>query len=502
MLGIRRPHIDKPGVIARPSRTGEGGFTGDQRDRPGSIERASVVEVFPDTMSALVSCKSGTFPATLPAQGPVNPDNPTGGVALPYRGSEVLITHVNGQAHIISYATPKDPTTLSATGDARRFELTYDKSGAEEGHYKDKGYTRRSGLNPKGLLPGDWLQVGRLGNVIGVLEGGINLFRAHDMAQVIAFAREQMVKIVARHYKLYTDFGTVVHTTDDRGASMIIRGTGDAVAESASEAWTIRGDLGATGDIANLRITTTTGFDLAKLWVSRLGDVYTLTKDHVTENTGRVDSTTLGTLRSVVTKAATRIYKGPYTKTVEKKYTENYDSHQRMVTNTSFDAVMDDSTEIVGGLKTTIIASGEEKQVTGGPINVVVGADTSEKTGVSVAINKGDYKVTTDISGDLIFKTPQGDIKLTTSLGKACLNTHNAADSVILGGESGNFHIVKYEQFKSFMTAIASALDSHQHYVTVGSPSLTGSVSTSGLFSGIVNAVAPTTKSSVVKVTS
>jgi len=501
MLGIRKPLARKPGVVRRPSRTGEGAFVGDQRNSPGKLERGQIIDVFPDTMTALVSCRQGLVPATLPREGSLSGDSPTGGVTLPFRGAEVIVSTVNGQCHVLAYTAPKDRMVLDTESDARRFELVYDAAGGEKGHYKNKGYTRRSGMNHTGLLPGDSVKIGRLGNIMGILDGGINIFRAHDAAQILAFAREQMVKIVASQYKLFTDFGKVEHITDERGATLSVRGAGGAASEASKEAWTIRGDLGARGDLVNLRVTTDTGFDLARVWVGRLGNVYTKTKDHVSDVLGNAKTNFRGTLTATVDKVTTLTYKDYVVTTAEKLFEEKLDSFKRTVTNTSFTSVMDDDTHITGGLKTAIAVDGYDLDVTSGPVQINVGKDATEQKDVDWSLRQGNFSVKTDVGGNLVFTTPQGDVKLTTSLGSAKINTNSGADSVVLGGDIGVAHVVRYEELKAALDAIALALDSHTHtLINPATPGVSHPPLATGAIAASVNTLVPQAKSTVVTV--
>lgn len=500
MYGIRKPLIGKPGTVDKVSSSGQGAFVREHAE--GVMERGQVVSVYPDTMSALVSIKAGTVPATLPSRSSAHPDYPTGGASVPYRGAEVLVTEVNGQYHIVRYLPPKDVVALDDDTSSRRVELVYDPAGAEEGYHKNKGYTRRSGMNPSGLLPGDDVTVGRLGNMIGVLEGGVNLIRSHDLAQIITLLREQLVKIVASNYSLFTDFGKIEHTSDDRGASLKLRGAGGTSAEAGNEGWTVRADLGASGDLVNLRVTDFTGFDLARLWASRLGNVYTKTKDHIHEVYGQSAKYVRGKATDLYDSDKTSTVRGVYTLVAEKRFEQRLDSLKRVVANTLFSSVMDDATYMVGGKRTDVVVDGHDIEVTSGPVRMNVGKDVAEDTGVTCSIRKGSYSVSTDESGDLVFSTPQGDIKLTTSVGKAVIGTAGAPDSVFLGSDGATFHVVKYEQLKALFNSLAVALDSHQHFQTPVTTAVTGPVSTSGLFSGVVGGAISTVKSDVVKVSS
>jgi len=498
MLGIRRPLTAKHGVVRSPSKTGQGGFVGEQRNTPGSIEHAQILEVFPDTLTALVSYQGGIAPATLPLGAASSPESPSGGVALPYRGSEVLVTKVNGQFHIVRYVAPKDQLVLSTDDDARRFEFAYDPAGSEEGHYKNKGYTRQSGLNLKSLLPGDSVQMGRLGNFLAVLDGGINILRSHDSAQILTFMREQMVKIVASQYKLFTDFGKVEHITDDLGATLSVRGAGGAAAEASNEAWTIRGDLGARGDLVNLRVTDYTGFDLARVWVNRMGNVYSLTQDHVSDVMGSARANIRGALSNVYHKSAVHRYKDYVQVIGEKLFEESFDSFKKTVANNSMVAVMGESTNIVGGKRTDIAVEGWDIDVTkeGVVLNVGHDADAGSDTDVSISIKKGDFNVETDQTGDMTLSTGQGTITIKTNAGQVVLDTGGQAGSVLLGSSTAASSVVLYDQFKSVLGAMAAAIDSHVH---TGS---TGPTATPGQLAALVNSLGPQAKSSVVKAAS
>ena len=102
--------------------------------------------------------------------------------------------------------------------------------------------------NPGENYPGDLLLTGSDGNSIGVLESGVTLFKASDLAQMLGFKYGDLLRIVARNFELLTEFGDLKISSNGGRSSMKL--TANPNVFSAQEGnVTIEFSLGEQGKI-------------------------------------------------------------------------------------------------------------------------------------------------------------------------------------------------------------------------------------------------------------
>lgn len=102
--------------------------------------------------------------------------------------------------------------------------------------------------NPGENYPGDLLLTGSDGNSVGVLESGVTLFKASDLAQMLGFKYGDLLRIVARNFELLTEFGDLKMSSNGGRSSMKL--TANPNVFSAQEGnVTIEFSLGEQGKI-------------------------------------------------------------------------------------------------------------------------------------------------------------------------------------------------------------------------------------------------------------
>lgn len=466
---MQSPLVNKSGMVKAPSKTGMGALrpvTGDitqPQIRSRGLERGVVLEVYPDTFSALVALQDGNHSANLLSKSPIDPYSPSGDLDLPFRGSNVLCSRVDGEVHILGYIAPTDPTTLSEDADNRRVDIVPDTVGAKDGRYKNKGFTRKSGLRPKGMLPGDRGIAGRFGNLMGVLDGGINILRSGEQAQILTYMREQLIKVVARNYKLLTDFGETSYIADTNGVSMKFRGGSSISSETGTEGWTIRGDLGASGNLVDLRTTTKAGFALARLYVDKLGNAVTRAQDLASRVMGNASLYVAGNSTTDIKGDATVNVVGDSTEAVSGSITQTGQAFTAQYSGGHSVTALGDRVELVGGQTVSVSNEGVTVQVPNGAYLLDVGFDSTDSLDIDIKGKQGDFNVTLTQSGDIKLDTGAGNITLVTGSGNVVLDTNSSNDSVVIGANAGTYHLVKHEQLVQLLTTLAGALDDHTH---------------------------------------
>jgi len=173
-------------------------------------------------------------------------------------GSTVVVTYDLGFPAILGclslaggapgLVSPAAVTGVAGVGDDNPLQPTMGSS-----NYKPP-------FAPTDLTQGDWARVGTMGNHVAVLEGGIASLGSPS-ALFRSLGLSGLLQLIARRLRVHTDFGEW-HTENDQGrTSFVLRaGANQSTQTGADEQhWTIRLDLGATGDLFNFEITEPDG---------------------------------------------------------------------------------------------------------------------------------------------------------------------------------------------------------------------------------------------------
>lgn len=127
---------------------------------------------------------------------------------------------------------------------------------------------------PLDMTSGDWARVGTFGNHVAVMEGGVTLLGS-PTAQVRSLGLAGVLQLIAQQLHTYTDFGEWKTLNDGGKTSFILRAGSNQSTQTGmdEENWTIRVDVGATGDVFNFEVTEPQGRTLFKLHVDPKGRV-------------------------------------------------------------------------------------------------------------------------------------------------------------------------------------------------------------------------------------
>jgi len=127
---------------------------------------------------------------------------------------------------------------------------------------------------PTDLTGGDWARVGTLNNHLAVLEGGVTSMGSAT-ALVRSLGVQGVLQLIAKSMQTFTDFGEW-HVENDQGqTSFILRAGANQTTQTGvdEQHWTLRLDMGATGDLFNFEITDPDGRSVFKFHVGPDGNV-------------------------------------------------------------------------------------------------------------------------------------------------------------------------------------------------------------------------------------
>jgi hypothetical protein len=319
---------------------------------------------------------------------------------------------------------------------------------------------------PKDVLPGDALQVGDLGQMIGLLSGGVVVVKANELAQIIASQARNLLRLVGQNFQLYTGAGVLDFVTDEGKTSMLRRVGADYEPESSpdSENYRIRCELGHDGELVDFRVTDGKGRALYR---------------HHVDPDGRVEAEARRKTEIITEDRRTEI-----------------GGADRVYTGSDLEvSVGGSSVETVGGAK-GIDATGALKLQAGGDAAMtamhdlfltaarnaavtVTGSLVGSDPALLFTIANGDvfFNVGSFVSGDTQVRksgfrvnTASGDITLDSVLGQIELNAGPGMTKIGGAAGVGPYSALLYEVFEGFMELFGNLIDTHTHTI----PSLGG----------------------------
>lgn len=226
---------------------------------------------------------------------------------------------------------------------------------------------------PTDMGSGDWAQVGALGNHVAVLEGGLTLLGS-PTAHIQSIGASGMLRSVARTLQQFTDFGQLKIENDQGKTSLILRAGSNQSTETGRDEqhWTIRLDLGATGDVFDFRIQEPEGRLLFRLHAGSDGHVQIYGDGGVDLSAG--EGGTAQMRHDIAGSKATSVG-GDVENAVQGNASVTIDG-------TSTTAIGNNATRSVGGSSTEFIGgdrdlgvSGDDAQTVAGDRRVAVGGD-------------------------------------------------------------------------------------------------------------------------------
>lgn len=348
--------------------------------------------------------------------------------------------------------------------------------------------------DPVDVVAGDRVIAGPEGNLLAVLAGGSNVMKSSPFAQVRTHGLTDMVEIISKVYRHITAMGDMRIVNDGGKTSLIWRAGSDQETENGAgeENWTIRLDVGATGDLFNFEVTTPHGNTLAKIHMSADGRVEILGVKGVDITSGGEGETRedlAGSKRTRVGGDLTQETKGNRSEVVGgESRTQVSKGHTTVVGGARSQMVNGDELSYVGGKQVTKIQGGlpvpppapgtlaQKTEVINGSLETVIGNPLSGA--LPVAQQKatwvnyvGGY---TFVVQPTALPPPLGAFNVVTSTpGSVLLGANGAAVYNPITGTHqviavAPFGVMKYEPWAAMMQTLLTWLDTHTHGSAVG----------------------------------
>jgi hypothetical protein len=454
------------------------GSTGDTNK---SGEFGTVIVFDSNTFAATVRTERGRVLTGVPCLR----SNPGEIAPLP-TGTEVAISYEFGQPIIvgcISLPSTKNEEVPSfsvtdATGFGGQGE---NQSTFSEGNYRRPG-------EPTDLIPGDWAAVGPDGNGFARLGGGTSIMKSGPMSQIRTHRINDLVEIFSRTFRHVTDMGEIKVTNEGGKINWSFRGgvTQRTEAGPDEEKWSIRADLGATGDVLNFELTTPGGQTLFKFHVDASGhcEIFGINGvniasgnryngSHSEEHNGDSSKNVGGNQIAAVAGTATHTYGNSLKETIGGNLETTAGNDIRMAAMRDIAVAAGRSLRVnaIGPLPPLPGQIAAALDVTTGELAVTVGTPASiPKT--------SNYKTTvysSDITTEVSPLGVPGNITTSTLLGvmtdnslQRILNTNSVPNSIMLGGPFIASNLVKFQELSFYIEALHTALAQHTHALIPG----------------------------------
>jgi hypothetical protein len=232
---------------------------------------------------------------------------------------------------------------------------------------------------PTDMTAGDWAQVGRLGNHVAVLEGGVSQIGS-PTAMLQSLGATGTLRTLARRLQQITDFGQLLVQNDNGKTSLTLRAGANQTTQTGldEQHWTIYLDLGSEGDVFDFRIADPEGRTLFRLHAGSDGRVQ-LYGDGGVDLTSGANGT--ATMRNDVAGDRAETTAGDHTHAVTGDSTTSVDgASSASVGGTAMRSVGSDSTDYVGG-DHDLGVGGDQTLAVGGARKAATGGDDSVSAG-------------------------------------------------------------------------------------------------------------------------
>lgn len=305
---------------------------------------------------------------------------------------------------------------------------------------RNLGANSRAPDEPRDILPGDFVGTSPDGASVSALHGKVAQLRGGALAKVQAFGDSDLVQIVTGLYRMISWMGESRILNEDGKTSFVWRGGTDQITQTGAdeENYTIRLDVGHTGDVVKLEVTNREGQALFRFHVSATGACEIFAAGGLNQHGGGGESD-VNPVR----------FHGRRETEVEGASTERVSGDARVhhEANATHD-VGNNATENVGGSHSTYVTQDRDVQVGGNASETVAGTRTVVSRGrMRFEVRDGQLYAVQALGGNIEF-TPQGSIfKVITS----------QPDAVQLGPAGS--HATKYEELSATMASFKAQLD-------------------------------------------
>lgn len=410
---------------------------------------------------------------------------------------------------------PQVATSSSAYSVAPNFGAS---TGSGSSNIGDTGGTYKTANSPSGMLPGDQVLAGEDGNYVAALRGKISTLHGSERAQVLVSGLHDLVRVVCENYENFSSFGNLEIKNKDGRSSLSFRGGSDQASQTGGEleAWTFRLDIGDTGSLFDMRVTSPDNSKtFARIKMSPDGFLEIFGELARADSTAGDRYTTTGGSHYVRTSGNHKEdIRGTSAKNIQSSATEN------VAANRSANVGMDDIasvnrneiksigaqqlTTVMGSLDAKPTDKAKDVKVVNGSYVIEIG---SPKDGGVPSAMSG-YKVFVHNGAIIIGENPllpatACSVNLNTlkpgSIGLGCI-VPGPWPEATLNPPTGSAMV--YEKWLVLFNALVTALDNHQHVATYGGgPTISTLPGTPGiLFKTATSSLSAAVKSLKVKI--
>ena len=463
--------------------------------------RGTVISSDPATHTATVSLDVSKNELTCAILSRVHdPDLRGGEVYLPKEGARVIVGYTEtNDAFIVGYL--KEPSTSGNPASSSPGDLMKNSSipmadpyigGAKDPVNQLGGQDSRREGDAGDAGRGDWLLNSSDGNGLAVLEGGVNIFKAGDLSQILGFKLGDLIRVVAQTFELFTGMGELRVVTENKKSKIEFKGSTNAEdSHPTREQWNIEAGLGGDANLFYLRfLDTNSGSVKAGLTVTKDGDVL------IEGRTVSERQTSTSTASVKVKQAESVNVRSSDEKTVGLNYNRKASnvnieassgiSHKAANTYsvTATDVVSTashNSTEVVAGYRADKDGApipgaftAKKLEVTNGNFEIQVGKGGLPNlcSSIKASTYTGDIYLTAAISGSVVLSSISTSILGNTLPFGIVLNS----PAVMLGGpgleispvNGAGMAACKFEALLAYVKALHAMLDSHVHPTSVG----------------------------------
>ena len=294
---------------------------------------------------------------------------------------------------------------------------------------------------PIDVMPGDFTGLSPDGASVAALHGQVAQIRGGSLAKVQAFGASDTVQIIAGIYRLISWMGESKIINNDGKTSFIWRGGTDQITQTGpdEEKYTIRLDVGQTGDVIRLEVLTREGQVVFRFHVSATGACEIFAAGGINQHGGGATSDVnpvrfQGQRQTAVSGSSTERVNGSVTNRCD-------GSHRRDVGG--------DDTRNIGGSQSIYVTQDHSLDVSGDSEETIAGKKSvTGVEGISHdTLGPGVYEV----------KTQAGNIELTPGVAKFQVKT--AVPDAIELGFSATSHVTKFEELQVALNALKLQLD-------------------------------------------
>lgn len=424
-------------------------FSGQNSDQ--NWERCIVKEVYPARYTCDVYTERGKFLSGVPWPGSAED------IHAPRRGDQLAVHFQLGTPQLFEARVD----TYRDKGGAEAFRLSGAPGfGADDPIYSTQGETNQRGDAPRDILPGDWLRQGEIGQMVGILAGGTTIFKAGELAQIIATQARNLLRLVGQNFQLYTGAGSLEFKSEDGKTSMVMRAGGDTETESSpsQDNFRIRCELGDEGEMVDFRVTDGKGRELYRVHIDPDGRVQKQAlretsiydEDRRTE-IGTDEVMTIGGARNISISRTDTLQSGG-AREVEVGGAHRTRAAGDIAQSTLRDMVLNARRDVrmnAGGDPLSPLAPAFQVTVSNGDMKFSIGNPLAGDTQIA----RSGFEVETFL----------GDANITSLFGKIALNSTLPGGVKAGGPGPGLFNAVLFETLKGFMEVFGVLIDTHVH---------------------------------------